>query len=336
MKRVLCATLCMLTLFMGSGCKKEEAIEPLVGWPVTVSGITLDVPPAAAVTLSPGLTETVFSLGYGGRLVGVSDACGLPLAAVELPACGSPLYPDVSRILSLAPNLVISPAPLPKQAQDAFAQAGIAVLIVAYSENLDGIFNNYGVIARAFEGEITGELREEQMRLYGESMVLSAIDSVKKSQTQGENKTGIIWLRYMPLTMATGDTLPGEWLARMGFDNQAGPYTGWTYPLEKEPDLNPDIILYDVPVLPEQITAHEYYRRTNAVRDNRLYAADCAPYDRQSPHMFYHLWDSMRNVFPKGFGEPPKIPVTTMPETPPPPEPTRWERIVRTINRLLY
>ena len=336
MKRITCIALCTLAIFVSSGCKKEKPPEPLIGWPVSVAGVTLEVPPKAAVSLSPALTETIFSLGYGGRLVGVSDNCDAPTAAASRARCGSALIPDIEGILTLAPRIVLTPTPLPERAMNAFAQAGIAVLVVAYSEDLDGIFRNYGVIARAFGGEVTGALREEQMRLYGQVMVEAALDAVLKGQPEAEKKTSIVWLRYMPLTMATGDTMLGEWLVKMGFENQADPYTNWHYPVEYEPDLNPDIILYDAIVLPEKIAAHDYYRRTNAVKNERLLMADCNPYDRQSPYMFYHLWDSMRAVFPEGFGEMPTDITVEMPFIEPPPEPTRWERITQYIERLLW
>jgi iron complex transport system substrate-binding protein len=336
LKRFACIALCLLTVFVSSGCKKEEPPEPLIGWPVSVAGTTLEVPPKAAVSLSPALTETIFSLGYGGRLVGVSDDCDAPSAAASRERCGSALYPDIEAILTLAPQIVFTPTSLPERASEAFAKAGIAVIVVSYSEDLEGIFRNYGTISRVFEGEVTGALREEQMRLYGQVMIKSALDSVLQGQPNAEKKTSIVWLRYLPLTMATGDTMLGKWLLEMGFENQAQPYTSWSYPVENEPDLNPDIILYDAIVSPEKIAAHEYYSRTNAVKNERLFLADCNPYDRQSPYMFYHLWDSMSAIFPDGFGEMPTDITVEMPFVEPPPEPTRWERITQYVERLLW
>jgi ABC-type hemin transport system substrate-binding protein len=61
------------------------------------------------VSLVPSLTETLFELGLGPRVVGVTDWCIHPAAAVaELPKVGGTKNPDVARVLELRPDLVIA------------------------------------------------------------------------------------------------------------------------------------------------------------------------------------------------------------------------------------
>src|SRR5262245_24695743 len=63
---------------------------------------------ARIITLTPSLTETVFALGAGARIVGVSEYCDYPPAAASLPRVGTFLQPNLEKILALRPDLVLA------------------------------------------------------------------------------------------------------------------------------------------------------------------------------------------------------------------------------------
>lgn len=61
------------------------------------------------VSLVPSLTESLFALGMGSRVVGVTDWCIHPEEAVaSLPKVGGTKNPSLSRVLELEPDLVIA------------------------------------------------------------------------------------------------------------------------------------------------------------------------------------------------------------------------------------
>jgi ABC-type Fe3+-hydroxamate transport system substrate-binding protein len=64
-------------------------------------------PPERIVSTSPSITETLFALGLGDRVVGVSTFCRFPPDAVKLPKVGTFLKPDAERIAGLRPDLVV-------------------------------------------------------------------------------------------------------------------------------------------------------------------------------------------------------------------------------------
>ena len=65
--------------------------------------------PQRIVSLVPSLTEALFSLGLGERLVGVTDWCVHPADGVaRLPKLGGTKDPDIASITALAPDLVIA------------------------------------------------------------------------------------------------------------------------------------------------------------------------------------------------------------------------------------
>jgi len=59
------------------------------------------------VSLVPALTEMLFALGAGPHVVGVSNFDDYPPAVTSLPRVGALLDPNMERILSLRPDLVI-------------------------------------------------------------------------------------------------------------------------------------------------------------------------------------------------------------------------------------
>lgn len=62
--------------------------------------------PARIVSTSPSITETLFALGLGDRVVGVSTYCRYPQAVVRIPKVGTFLKPDAEVIARLRPDLV--------------------------------------------------------------------------------------------------------------------------------------------------------------------------------------------------------------------------------------
>ena len=63
--------------------------------------------PSRIVSLVPAVTEMLFALGAGPRVVGVSSFDRFPPEIGKVPRVGALLDPDVERILSLRPDLVI-------------------------------------------------------------------------------------------------------------------------------------------------------------------------------------------------------------------------------------
>src|SRR5688572_365570 len=59
------------------------------------------------VSTSPSITEVLFALGLGDRVVGVSTYCRYPAAALPLPKVGTFLRPNTEVIARLRPDLAV-------------------------------------------------------------------------------------------------------------------------------------------------------------------------------------------------------------------------------------
>lgn len=59
------------------------------------------------ISLTPAISETLFAIGAGSQVVGVSDYCDYPPDAAKLPRIGTTLGPNYERIAGLAPTLIL-------------------------------------------------------------------------------------------------------------------------------------------------------------------------------------------------------------------------------------
>jgi iron complex transport system substrate-binding protein len=75
---------------------------------VLVAALLAFASPQRIVSTSPGITETLYALGLGDRVVGVTTYCRYPPEAAKKPKIGTYLQPNIETILSLKPDLVIA------------------------------------------------------------------------------------------------------------------------------------------------------------------------------------------------------------------------------------
>lgn len=97
--------------------------------------------PRRIVCLVPSLTETLFAIGAGDAVVGVTRYCEEPVAAVAtLPKLGGTKNPDLDGIRALAPDLVIMNAEENRREDfEALAAADLAVFVTEPKTVMDGI-----------------------------------------------------------------------------------------------------------------------------------------------------------------------------------------------------
>ena len=72
--------------------------------------------PRRIVSTAPSITEMLYALGLGDRVVGVTTFCHYPPEAARKPKIGNYLNPDVEAILALRPDLVIAEKSMIRQA----------------------------------------------------------------------------------------------------------------------------------------------------------------------------------------------------------------------------
>jgi iron complex transport system substrate-binding protein len=225
------------------------------------------------VSLTPSVTETLFALGAGQRVVGVSRYCDYPPEVTLLPRVGTFLVPVVEAVASLAPDLVItSPTPGNQGAVEALERAGLRVAIV--QEGSAGIADVRQMIAA------TAELVD--LEIEGAALVTSlgsALEEVRKEVAGRPPRSVAVVLGHEPLVLAGPTSYLGELVVVAGGRNIADslggkwPRVGWEFLIAAEPEVIIDASS-DVAGATEAerlARAWSRYQMLPAVRDGRIH-----------------------------------------------------------------
>jgi iron complex transport system substrate-binding protein len=242
--------------------------------------ISLDSPAQTIVSLSPGITETVFALGYGDRLLGRTSYCDYPAEAASVPSVGSLMEPDIEAIVALNPDLVIASPHFPEEALDKLESAGQKVAVFMGQDSFEGVYD--GVIRPV--ALVLGDPGA------GEALVASMEETVEKALAVVEGFTETPSVYYVVGFgeggdwTAGGDTFISEMIEMAGGRNIAADVSGWSFSLEAIVDGNPDLIL--LPRWAEPVFSKTpVYSDLRAVEEGHAIAIDENTIVRQGPRL---------------------------------------------------
>lgn len=107
-------------------------------------GRTMTIPdrPHRVVCLTPSITDTVYALGAGNDVVGISDYTKFPAEALKKPSVGQVLNPSVEAVVALHPDLLIGVGDLNTEvAVVKIERLGIPVFLVV-PHGIKGIYRS--------------------------------------------------------------------------------------------------------------------------------------------------------------------------------------------------
>jgi ABC-type Fe3+-hydroxamate transport system substrate-binding protein len=117
-----------------------------------LSELALPAPPRRVVSLVPSITGSLFDLGLGERVAGITDYCVYPADKVAgLPRVGGTKNPSVDRILALQPDLVLANWEENHQSDvDRLQAAGVPVWVTLPRTARDAL-NSLWALVRLFD-----------------------------------------------------------------------------------------------------------------------------------------------------------------------------------------
>lgn len=235
------------------------------------TGRRVNVPehPQRVVSLAPSITEIVYALGLGDRLVGDTDYCDYPPEAKRKPHVGAVLNPSLEKIVALKPDLVLGTAEANRrETADQLERLGIPLYgLTAHTleETLDSIVDL---------GKVLG--REEASRGLV-ARLRARIDAVER-QVSGQARPKVLFVVwYRPLITAGPRTFIADVIARAGGVSISNDLRGeWPrLSLEEVLRRHPDVILFPrtesfSPGL-DEFQRLPGWKDLRAVRDRRLF-----------------------------------------------------------------
>ena len=277
-----------------SSRSQEQQEEPDPNWPVAIGDIRVAEKPERIVSLSPALTEVLYELGGGDRMAGVSTYCDFPADIGDLPDCGTAQSPDLDRLRELSPDVVFVSAPLTQPYTIALQQMGAEVVVLPRADSIDALETTYVTAATVLDGMQDGDANGR--RVFG--ALRARYDALTDAAGGIADRVSGIYLRAVPLLIATGDTFEGQLLKAIGVDNDAAAFTGWNYPADQAVNLYPDVIFYDSSIDPAYFAGTQVYSTTDAYLNGRLYPVDAVALERQSARMFEELERMFSEAYP--------------------------------------
>jgi ABC-type Fe3+-hydroxamate transport system substrate-binding protein len=194
--------------------------------------------PRRIVSLVPSLTEALFALGLGPRVVGVTDWCVHPADAVApLPKVGGTKNPSLARIFELQPDLVIANHEENRERDVArLREAGLCVWVTYPRTVADGI-------------AVTRELAELGAPADRAQPLLAALDAAfAAAQAAAPVRRARVFcpIWKQPWMAVGADTYADDLLALCGGANVFADRRERRYPMVSDADIvaaQPEVIL---------------------------------------------------------------------------------------------
>jgi iron complex transport system substrate-binding protein len=123
------------------------------------------------VSLAPSITETLYALGLGEKVVGVTRYCDYPPEVKAKGKVGDYFNPSYEAIVALRPDLVVL-LEEDERAKEGLADLGLAVLAVDH-KTISGVLESFTTVGKA----CACEGRAQQLRL----TISERIERVKKA-----------------------------------------------------------------------------------------------------------------------------------------------------------
>src|SRR5262249_39009367 len=120
--------------------------------------------PQRVIGLAPSIAETIFSLGAGAQVVGITDFTDWPGEARTKPSVGGLIDPSLERLVALRPDLVIATREVNrKDTIDALDRLHIPVFVID-PYGLDGILESVRQIGQALNRSADADRVVQRLR----------------------------------------------------------------------------------------------------------------------------------------------------------------------------
>ncbi len=184
------------------------------------------------VSLAPSITETLFALGLGDRVVGVTEYCTYPPEATKIERVGGFSTPNLEKLLALSPTLVIGNEGAPANVVGLVKQSGASVLELRKVGSFEDIFDGFMKIGRAAGAEeqarkVVAAMRQE----------LDAAAAPYKDLPAEKRPRVFVEIWHDPITTAGAGSFVDELITRAGGVNVAHELT------QAHPNVSPEKVI---------------------------------------------------------------------------------------------
>lgn len=303
---VACFTLLLV------GCQKPSAPESPQSGAVPMRIVTDDlgrritIPTriTRAVSTAPSVTENIFAVGAGDRLVGVTTFCNYPEEAKAIPKIGDTMTPNMETIVALKPDVVfVSTASQIEAFMKTLEQNGIAVYVTDPA-SLEGVIQGLKQLAAIFNTEERAKSLIDDLE--NRSLALRVF-TLNRDETEARYETRVmpvptfVQISKEPLFTVGKSSFVTEVVARAGGRSVTADVDSAYPKLSKETALalQPEAII--ISESPDNQEPNEVFRNSPAVKNGRVYKINADLLSRPGPRLIDALEQIAKFLHPEKF-----------------------------------
>ena len=245
-----------------------------------------------AVSLAPNLTEIVFAIGAGDRLVGVTSFCNFPESATKIQKVGDTLKPNVENIIALKPQVVFVSTASQLESFTAILEKQDIAIFITNPGTLEGIYKSIGKVGEVFdEGEKADALIDGL-----KNRVAEVIEKTKKVQKMNT----FVQIDKSPFTIGKGSFLT-DLIEKAGGISVTKDVEKPYFKISKERAiaLNPSAIILSESA--DNNEPNDVFENSSAVKEKRVYKINADILSRPGPRIVDALEQIAKSLHPEKF-----------------------------------
>lgn len=288
----------LISVSIGFGCRNSipvASVETNVRVMTDDLGRSVNIPANVerAISLAPNLTEIVFAVGAGSKLVGVTSYCNYPAEAQSIQKVSDTLTPNIENIIALRPQVVfVSTASQLESFMQTLDEQKIAVFVTA-PDGIEGIYKSILDV-----GTILGRDTNAEEIVTGLKKRVSFVEN----QTAGVERPKVfVQIDKNSLYTIGKESFITDIIRRAGGVSTTAD-VGTAYPkLSKETALalKPDVIILSESDGNRE--PNEVFKNSPAVKNGRVFSVDADLLSRPGPRVVDALEKIARVLHPGKF-----------------------------------
>lgn len=261
--------------------------------------VAIEAVPQRIVSLTPGITEILFALDLGDKVVGVTDHCDYPEEATSKPSVGGYFTTNLETIVGQSPDVVFSDGHDP--VCDELEEVSVT-LVVLQPSDVSAILADIELV-----GEITATQEGADALV---AQLQQRIDAVTVKTTSVDRPTAFYVIDCSdpskPWTSGEGSFVDAL-IDMAGGENIAHASAQWAqFSLEVLVDADPEFLIVDAShgeALVPDFSAMEGWKELSAVKNGDVYLVDGNLTSRAGPRIVEGLEELARIIHPELFPE---------------------------------
>lgn len=247
--------------------------------------------PQKIISLGPFITEELYLLGVEDRLIGCTVYCERPKEAMNKEKVSSAVIPNLEKIVSLKPDLILATSLIEKKSIKKLKNLGLRVEVFPVAKN----FNELCFIFLKL-GQIVGKekiaqkiIKKSKKKVY---LINQKVDGLNKKKV-------FIQIGANPLFTITKHSFINDLIEKAGGINITKDAKSGLYTREEVLNKNPDVIIIATMGLAgsNEIKIWKRFKTIKAIKNNRIYMVDANRFCSPTPVSFTDTLQEIINIF---------------------------------------